>query len=61
MFDPLQRHSFPSEEMTDQEIVDALGLQQPLPTITFKAPQLLAINFGRTHKKFVLSFDKGMI
>lgn len=60
MFDPLKRHSFPSEEMTDQEIVDALGLQQPLTTITFKAPQLLAINFGRTHKKFVLSFDKGM-
>ncbi|MEB3059324.1 hypothetical protein, partial [Parvimonas sp. D9] len=60
MFDPLSSHSFPREDITDQEIVAALGLPRYLDTIDFKAPQKLAINFGLKTDRFVLSFDKGM-
>lgn len=56
----LEKYSFPSEDITDQEIVEQLGLSQPLEGITFKAPQLLAYHFGLSHPRFILSFDKGM-
>jgi hypothetical protein len=35
-------------------------LEQPLSTITFTAPQLIGYNYGITHRKFILSLDKGM-
>ena len=44
----------------DELKVEALGLKQPLPTIRFTAPQLIAYNYGLHHKKFLLSMDKGM-
>jgi hypothetical protein len=37
-----------------------LGLKQPLSTINFTAPQLIGYNYGITHRKFILSLDKGM-
>lgn len=56
----LEKYAFPVEGVNDQDIVDALGLKQPLESITFKAPQLLVYYYGLTHPRFVLSFDKGM-
>lgn len=56
----LEKYSFPVEGVTDQEVVDALKIQQPLKSITLKAPQLLVYAFGRTHPRFIMSFDKGM-
>lgn len=51
----------PEREVSpDQEKVIRLGLGQPLSTINFTAPQILAFNFGITHPKFILSLDKGM-
>lgn len=57
----LAEFSFPREE-DDAQIVARLGLEQPLKTITFKAPQLLAYHYGlqEGHSRFILSFDKGM-
>lgn len=56
----LEKYSFPVEGVTDEEIVAALKLGQPLESITFKNPQLLAYHFGLEHPRFILSFDKGM-
>lgn len=56
----LERYSFPVEDIDDRDIVRALKLEQPLETIAFKNPQLLAYHFGLTHPRFILSFDKGM-
>ena len=56
----LEKYSFPVEDMDDVDIVEALRLEQPLETITLKAPQLLAYHFGLLHPRFILSFDKGM-
>lgn len=58
--DPKQFYSFPREDVSDAALVAMFGITQPLPNITLKDPQLLAYHFGQTHKKFVLSFDKGM-
>jgi hypothetical protein len=44
----------------DQLKVMELGLKQPLSTLEMKAPQLLGYNYGLTHKKYILSMDKGM-
>lgn len=65
MIDPLlgqelEKYSFPVEGVSDDEVVRRLGLQQPLPTITLKAPQLLVHYFGLTHPRFIMSYDKGM-
>lgn len=51
--------------MTEELSPDALrcielGLQQPLPTIELKPPQLLYVSYGLTHKKHIQSMDKGM-
>lgn len=56
----LEKYSFPVEGVDDAELVEKLGLPQPLETITLKAPQLLAYYFGLTHPRFIMSFDKGM-
>ena len=48
------------EPSPDQLKAIQLGLTQPLPTINFSAPQLIGYNYGITHKKFILSLDKGM-
>lgn len=56
----LEKYAFPVEGVDDQDIVDALKLKQPLNSITLKAPQLLAYHYGLGHRRFVLSFDKGM-
>lgn len=48
------------EPSSDQLKVINLGLKQPLQTISFKAPQILAYNYGLTHDRFILSMDKGM-
>lgn len=58
--DPLRWHSFPNENMPDEDIVKALGLPKYLDTLDLKAPQKLAINFGARTPRFILSFDKGM-
>lgn len=55
----LEKYAFPSE-LDDQDIVEILKLEQPLDSITLKAPQLLVHYYGLCHKRFVLSFDKGM-
>lgn len=55
----LEHYSFPSDT-ADSAVVAELDLKQPLETITFKAPQLLAYYFGLYHPRFILSFDKGM-
>jgi hypothetical protein len=53
--------SFPSDEVSDEELVRRLGLAQPYPgVVDFKAPQLLATDFAASHPKFILSFQKGM-
>lgn len=44
----------------DQLKVEELKLSQPLPSITLTPPQLIGVNYGWTHNKFVLSMDKGM-
>ncbi len=56
----LEKYSFPVEGITDQEICDALKLEQPFDSITYKAPQLLVHYFGLTHPRFIMSYDKGM-
>src|SRR3990167_9406315 len=56
----LEKYSFPVEGIDDQEVAERLGLEQPLETITLKAPQLLVYFFGLTHPRFIMSFDKGM-
>lgn len=56
----LEAYSFPVEDVDDAEVVKKFALEQPLPTIEFKAPQLLVYHFGLTHPRFVMSFDKGM-
>jgi hypothetical protein len=56
----LEQYSFPVEGIEDKDVVEGLQLQQPLPTITFKAPQLLVYYFGEEHRRFIMSFDKGM-
>lgn len=48
------------EPSPDQLKVINLSLKQPLSTIDFTAPQILAYNFGITHPKFIMSMDKGM-
>lgn len=48
------------EPSPDQLKVLDLKLRQPLSTLSMKAPQVLAHYYGRTHKKHILSFDKGM-
>lgn len=55
----LEKYSFPNE-IDDQEIARILRLEQPLDSIVLKAPQLLAYHYGLSHRRFVLSFDKGM-
>lgn len=57
---PGMAYSFPTTGVDDAEIVEGLGIAQPLSTITLKAPQLLAQHFGSIRKRFILSFDKGM-
>ncbi len=37
-----------------------LGLEQPLSTLNFTAPQMLAHYYGITHPKHILALDKGM-
>lgn len=59
----LHKFSFPSP-IDDQEAVKLLGLEDwdPLEaehSFKFKAPQKLAIHYGITTKKLVLSLDKG--
>jgi hypothetical protein len=56
----LEKYSFPVEGIDDVEIVRALKLVQPLPSIVLKAPQLLVYYFGLTHPRFIMSYDKGM-
>lgn len=53
-------NTLPREPSPDELKVLELGLKQPLPTLEMKAPQILGVNFGYTHKKFILSMDKGM-
>ena len=55
----LEKYSFPSDT-DDADIVEMLGLEQPLQSITLKAPQLIAHYFGLTHPRFIMSYDKGM-
>ncbi len=50
----------PRDPSPDELKVIELGLKQPLSTIDMKAPQLLGVHFGKSHKKFILSMDKGM-
>ena len=52
--------AFPREDMTDQELVELMGLKQPIPGLVMKAPQLLALEYIQQNPKAVLSFDKGM-
>lgn len=52
--------AFPREDYDDQAIVAQLGLTQPIEGITFKAPQLLAVEYGKREPKCILSLDKGM-
>lgn len=55
-----RQFAFPTKK-DDTEIVSGLNLPDiSLPGIKWKAPQLLAINYGLQQKKFVLSLDKGM-
>ena len=55
----LEKYAFPVEDIDDVDIVQALKLEQPLDTITLKAPQLLAYHYGLTHRRFIMSLDKG--
>lgn len=59
-------YSFPGD-IDDQALIDSLGLSPIVMRdhvqkrdVTFKAPQVLACHFAKTHRKFILSFDKGM-
>lgn len=56
----LENYAFPVEGISDAEVVEELGLRQPLDTIELKAPQLLVYYYGLYHNRFILSFDKGM-
>lgn len=53
-YDPLRELS------PDQTKAIEMGLQQPLSTLSFTAPQLIGYYYGTTHDKFILSLDKGM-
>lgn len=55
----LEKFAFPNE-LDDQTIAETLKLEQPLDSIVLKAPQLLVHHYGLSHRRFILSFDKGM-
>lgn len=46
-------------ESPDAVRVKELGLRQPLTTLEMTAPQLMAHYYGLSHKRFILSMDKG--
>jgi hypothetical protein len=58
-------HSFPAEMervgIDDATLVDELALEQPRPNLVqLKNPQLVGTQFGKEHRRFILSLDKGM-
>ncbi len=48
------------EPNPDQLKVIKMGLENPLDTIQFTAPQMIAHYYGATHNKHILALDKGM-
>lgn len=57
----IQDYAFP-EDHDDQRVATLFGLMdyKPLEKIDLKAPQKLAIAFGKQQKRYILSLDKGM-